>query len=217
MALKYPERDENGKAICQLCGKSFEIISATHLKKHNIPYEKYKKLYPEAALCSTKRIVRTQNNFNDTFVNDVLSDQEEETFSDDEIGIPIDKEIDDMGLFKNNEIDEIDPEYEYVHPEKVNILKFLKRLYPQLENNYAVEQRNYEDTIIFNYITDIADPITKVIFDFPNAFWHNSDKKQLSVKKRHFAQTGWRVITIPNAHPTTKDLMEELDIMGDEY
>ena len=37
----------DNKIQCQICKNFFEMISPTHLKKHNISMQEYKKMYPE--------------------------------------------------------------------------------------------------------------------------------------------------------------------------
>ena len=45
----YPEFDEKGKVICQVCGKSFMILTPSHLKTHDgIKYGEYNKMFPDA-------------------------------------------------------------------------------------------------------------------------------------------------------------------------
>jgi len=36
--LQYPEFDDKGKVICQVCGKSYQVISPRHLNLHKIQY-----------------------------------------------------------------------------------------------------------------------------------------------------------------------------------
>lgn len=38
--------DETGKAICQICKKSFDMIADSHLRKHGTSAKEYKQLYP---------------------------------------------------------------------------------------------------------------------------------------------------------------------------
>jgi len=53
--LETISREESKFVICEICGKEFEMISPTHLKKHNLTTKEYKEVFPEAKLSSKVR------------------------------------------------------------------------------------------------------------------------------------------------------------------
>ena len=48
-------REDEELVICKICGKKLEIISPTHLKKHNITVKQYLEFYPNEKISSKKR------------------------------------------------------------------------------------------------------------------------------------------------------------------
>jgi predicted Zn-ribbon and HTH transcriptional regulator/ribosomal protein S27AE len=49
-----PLSDEVGTVECRVCGERFVCITRTHLKKHGLTFEDYKRLYPDAPLMSVE-------------------------------------------------------------------------------------------------------------------------------------------------------------------
>ena len=69
----YPLLDEKGKLVCQLCGKSFLVISPKHLANHDIRYSEYKLRFPDAPLSTSEfaassRYGRVKNIFDDEII-----------------------------------------------------------------------------------------------------------------------------------------------------
>ena len=58
--LIHPEFDSKGNVVCQICGKSFLVISPMHLKKHNILFNDYVKRYPNAPVSGEEFNKRTK-------------------------------------------------------------------------------------------------------------------------------------------------------------
>ena len=52
---KYFNNKKENSIVCQLCGKTFKVISNTHLKLHNISSDKYRLLYGKNSLVSESR------------------------------------------------------------------------------------------------------------------------------------------------------------------
>ena len=99
----YPLMDGDGKVICQLCGKSFLVISPKHLGKHDIRYSEYKLRFPDAPLSTSEfaassKYGRVKNIFDDEeiFVEDEMENLEDEFegLNDPEIVLEVKTEID---------------------------------------------------------------------------------------------------------------------------
>lgn len=204
--LKYP-KGRNGKTICQECGREFSLISPKHLKeKHNgMTMAEYKLKYPDCPI-SSKAFVASTATFRDSVLfKDIEGLPSEPLDSDIEIA-----ELED-GKFRHSVL-----KLEGVSKNKVDILIFLHDAYPYLENNYSIEKRHFhDDRLLWKYITDMADPVKKVIFDFPDAFWHNEDPYPDPQKYDKLREDGWIVIVIDKHYPTVQDVFQDTDIISD--
>lgn len=209
--LPYEPFDENGKVVCQICGKSFQVISPTHLKTHKLQYADYIKRYPDAPLSSDQFVAKSKYGKNSTlFVDDAeISDDvmEEEVVVEEEIELQ-DEEF-EMTLKKV--VDEIkDP----VQNQKMAILDHLRLHYANVEKDYRILHKSpITKKFLYDYITDFADPVLKIIFDFPETFWHNKDVNQDPLKFRKLKNDGWQVITINGSAPGPEDIDFVIDGM----
>jgi hypothetical protein len=202
--LKYP-KGKNGKAVCQECGGEFMLISPAHLKKHGITMAEYKLKYPGCPV-SGAEYKATKNVYHDSIL-----------FKNDE-GLPSEPLDDDIalaelseGIYKHSILN-----LEGVSKNKADILTFLHDAYPYLEDNYSIEKRHFHDeSLLWKYITDMADPIKKVIFDFPDAFWHNEDAYPDPQKYDKLREDGWIVIVVDKHYPTAQDVYQDTDIISD--
>jgi hypothetical protein len=204
--LKYP-KGRNGKTICQECGQEFTLISPKHLKqKHNgMTMAEYKLKYPGCPISS-----RAYKATKTTYADSVL-------FASDE-ALPrevLDEDV-ELADLSDGKIKHTILNLEGVSKNKADILTFLHDAYPYLENNYSIEKRHfYDDSLQWKYITDIADPVKKVIFDFPNAFWHNEDPFPDPQKYGKLKEDGWIVIIVDKHYPTVQDVFQDTDIISD--
>ena len=201
--LKYP-KGKNGKAICQVCGKEFGLISPAHLKTHSLTITEYKLLYPDCPV-SGAAFVASTNLYHDSVLfkgseGEVAKLANEEAL----------EELKE-GSFKHSIL-----QLDNVPKNKADILLFLHKAYPYLENNYSIEKRHFhDDRLLWKYITDMADPIKKVMFDFPNAFWHNFDPAPDHQRDSILKEDGWVIITVDKHYPTVQDVFEDTDIICD--
>lgn len=204
--MKFPPVTEDGKIVCQLCGKPFDLITPSHLKRsHDTTYEKYRDLFPGAPLTSkqyqTMRKYVTFKTFKD----------KPETLSDD---VPVPSPV---KRYSPDPIPEPEEDYgPHVHPNKAEILKFLQSIYPALINNYTIELKAPSGHLEFQFCTDMADPISKTDFEFPNAIWHNKDCRPNSAREVVMKKEGWGVIRINTTVPTIEDVQEYLDIVVED-
>ncbi len=206
MELKYP-KGKNGKVICQECGKDFKLLSPSHLKrKHNgMTISEYKLKYPGCPM-SGHQYKTTLFTFKDSVL--FKGDEEEETKA-------LDEDIEfaelDEGKIKHTILN-----LEGVPKNKADILTFLHEAYPYLKDNYIIEKRHFhDDRLLWKYVTDMADPVKKVLFDFPNSFWHNIDSYPDPMKFDKLTKEGWIVISIDKHYPTVKDVYNDTDIISD--
>jgi hypothetical protein len=202
--LTYP-KGKDGKAICQECGGEFMLITPAHLKKHGITIAEYKLKYPDCPV-SGAEYKATRFTYKDSIL-----------FKDSE-GLPSEPIDDDLALeaLKESGVKHSVLDFKGVSKNKVDILTFLHDAYPYLENNHSIEKRHfYDDSLVWKYITDMADPIKKVLFDFPNAFWHNRDPYPDPAKFDKLKKDGWIVIVVDKHYPTAQDVFQDTDIISD--
>jgi len=201
--LKYP-KGKAGKVVCQECGKAFKLLSPAHLKKHDITMAEYKLKYPECPI-SGAEYKATQFTFKDSVL-----------FKDSE-GLPSKPLDDDIEIAElSDKIEHSKINLEGVPKNKSDILTFLHEAYPYLEDNYSIEKRHfYDDSLLWKYITDMADPVKKVLFDFPSAFWHNEDPYPDPAKYDKLKNDGWIVIIVDKHYPTAIDVFQDTDIISD--
>jgi len=202
--LKYP-KGKNGKAVCQECGGEYMLISPAHLKKHGITMAEYKLKYPECPV-SGAEYKATKNVYHDSIL-----------FKDDEAlpSVPLDDDVTlaelSEGIIKHTILN-----LKGVSKNKADILTFLHDAYPYLEDNYSIEKRHFhDDRLLWKYITDMADPVKKVIFEFPDAFWHNEDPFPDPAKYDKLKADGWIVIVVDKHYPTAADVYQDTDIISD--
>jgi hypothetical protein len=202
--LKYP-KGINGKAVCQECGQECKLITPAHLKKHDITLAEYKLKYPGCPI-SGSQYKATRFTYKDSIL-----------FKDSE-GLPSEPLDEDIALAELSEgyIKHSVLKLEGVSKNKADILTFLHDAYPYLEDNYSIEKRHFhDDRLLWKYITDMADPVKKVLFDFPSAFWHNEDPYPDPQKYDKLKEDGWIVVVVDKHYPTSQDVFQDTDIISD--
>jgi len=196
--LIHPEFDSKGKVICQICGKSFLVISPLHLKKHNIIFSDYVKRYPNAPVSSEEFNKRSKIGRD----KDMLFMEQQEK------GI-VNPEI-------NPEIEELDIEKimlkeiaeNPMKSSKNRILDILRVLYTNVRPDYMIRQFGTDGNLKFEFITDFCDPILKIVIQFPDTFWHNQEMYIDLNKKIKLESYGWLYFEIPTDNPS-KELIDK--------
>jgi len=196
--LIHPEFDSKGKVICQICGKSFLVISPLHLKKHNIIFSDYVKRYPNAPVSSEEFNKRSKIGRD----KDMLFMEQQEK------GI-VNPEI-------NPEIEELDIEKimlkeiaeNPMKSSKNRILDILRVLYTNVRPDYMIRQFGTDGNLKFEFITDFCDPILKIVIQFPDTFWHNQEMYIDLNKKIKLESYGWLYYEIPTDNPS-KELIDK--------
>lgn len=206
----YPLFDENGKVVCQICGKAFLVISPRHLKyKHKIEYREYTMRFPDAPLSTEEFIATSKFGKVKSMMGDDKIDEEglKEIFIDEPIDIDDDDDLEDFDLEKAYQKDIIkDP----IKAMKNRIFDHLKVYLSNVKMDYMVQEFAPSGHLIFETITDFCDPVLKIVIDFPDTFWHNRGFIDPS-RDLKLRQNGWKVLSIKSADPKLDKIDEALD------
>jgi hypothetical protein len=231
------------KVICQECGKSFGSI-CQHIKtcksSNGMGIEDYKRKYVDYPLYSYSFIANMKKHnmhfknripeglehladiditdSNIISVNSISNKNIVDTITDIDTPKNIEPEIQELKLLKDDlkkKKNEKDAEsYIDVLPSKINILKCLKKICPESINNFMIEKVTLSGFLEYKFITDIADPTSKIDFEFPNTFWHNQDTPNV-LRNKILERDGWRVIIIKSNSPNITDIKKHLDFVTD--
>jgi len=203
----YPLYDEKGKVVCQICGKSFLTISPKHLSSHKIKFADYFKRYPNAPKSNQEFAARSKFGREHT----IFKDQEEkEPVVADDLTLLIEQEpeVDELPIQREAEkVMKADP----IQATKNRIKNHLGLLFANVEQDYLIREYGPNDKVLkFEFITDFADPVLKVVFQFPDTFWHNRDLLVDLNKNLKLTEYGWKIIEIPGNSPTLEKIDEVL-------
>lgn len=196
----YPFKDEKGKIICQICGKSFLLISPTHLKKHNIKFDDYKKRFPDAPVANEEfadrgKFGKVKNLFSESEdVEPIIEDNEPEI-----------EELKIETFIQNST--PVNP----MEAMKMRILDQLKLYFNNVRKDYLIRQFGVDQRLKFEFITDFCDPILKIVIQFPDTFWHNKEALIDINKNYKLSKYGWKIIEIPGKSPDYDTINSHLD------
>ena len=219
----YPERNEEGKVLCQICGKPFNVITGAHINKHNVSMEQYKERFKNVALSSTE--FKTKQKYCKTNVfkkasdiikpndNDVIEDTEEtldfnrNTITEfEEIIVDEEPEIENLDI-PNFKEDTRDP----IKLKKQKILNILLEYFSNIKSDYFIRKLSLTNHLEYEYVSDFADPVLKVNIEFPNTFWHNNAGYNNPNRDIVLIRDGWKVININSRVPSTKDIRKAIN------
>jgi hypothetical protein len=229
--MKYPEFSEKGEVICQECGGAYKVLTGSHTRrKHNMSIEDYKAKYPGAptsgkmfSLTMSQVQSKTelfkekppevdlnQTGEDDVITDDILDDERAPTIE--EIQEKLEDE-DLSDLFTSDEVQDpelfdVEEEDKQTPKDKLQILKAVRQRYPFVQNNYMIKKFLLTNHLEYEFITDMADPINKVDFEFPNTFWHNRMAFEDPNRNQKLRQDGWRVILIEARIPKPSDVQK---------
>jgi len=218
--------DNNGLIICQICEKSYHFITSNHLRKqHDISTKEYREMYPEVPMAKkdyyktlkdkkgTKKHTEEkiifehgieELNLNEPFKEKIIFEPRIEELN---LNEPF---IDDNKSFKENKsIVELAnkkvsvPERSFdPMDDKIRIIAYLRISFPKIRDNYMFKKKRSDGSIECQFITDMADPSCKTVFDFPNAFWHNEQMcVSPHIRNQMLKSYGWNVIIINSPMP----------------
>ena len=214
----HPLLNEEGKVICQICGKAYLIISPRHLGTHKITFSEYKLRFPDAPIsCEEFNAMGKYGKEKNIFVKDEL----EKIEKDDEVEI---QEIDidipehDVEPVVAEEInfqevaDSAKPKVEDACSiAKDKILDHLRAFFTNIKKDYMIRILLLNGDLIFESITDFADPILKIDIEFPNTFWHNRMAHDDLNRNLKLKEYGWKVIKIESKAPSFKDISKAVN------
>ena len=174
---EYKEYDEQGKIICQVCGKSFSIISPSHLqRKHNMTFEEYKNKYPGVAV--TSKQFNTSRKYETTDMFNEKKPVVEEKVVDEPV---VEKSIDikDPGndpIFEELQNQSQSPLAPPILMNKIETSRFkiliqLQKYCKHMKQNYMIQKFSRTGHLEYEFITDYADPVLKVAVNFTKTFW----------------------------------------------
>ena len=208
--LQFPEFDDKGKVVCQICGKSYQVISPRHLAaSHKIEYADYTKRYPTAPLSSEQFAIKSKyGKHSDLFTNDI-----DDSVMDEEIFVDEEPELEDIefeAVLKKVVQETRDPTQ--VH--KMRVLDHLRLHFANIEKDYTIRQISpISKKQLFEYITDFCDPVLKIVVQFPDTFWHNNDRSIDPLKNIKLKEQKWKVIEIKSKAPSAKEIDNVIDSM----
>lgn len=207
--LQYPPFDEkSGKVICQICGKPFLVISPRHLVKHNITHADYVKRYPTAPLSSKEFSAKTKyGKVKDLFAPKHTDDDLEEIIVNEQPA-KIEDDIDIEKILKTRT--QKDP----IRQSKAQVLDTLRSYFTNIRSNYLIEEYSQiSNKLLCHFITDFADPVLKVVVQFPKTFWHNRDVQIDPLKNKKLTDLGWKVLVINSKAPTRQEIQKVVGAM----
>jgi len=214
----YEFLDNKQNTICQICGKKFISIVPSHLKMHNITMKEYRLRFPEAPIISPRsrtcikkndKILITEK---DAPVNEIL-DNDKRDIPKHDVNPIIHEEIifDD----KQTSIDDLNIK-DICVADKDKILIYLKSFFKNIIKDYMIQEFSLNNNLVYETITDFADPILKLNIEFPNSFWHNTMSFNNPLRNIRLKEYGWKVIEIKKASPSF-DEIEDILMSGNIY
>lgn len=203
----HPLMDKDRKVICQLCGKSFLVISPKHLGTHDIRYSEYKLRFPDAPLSTSEfaassRYGRVKNIFDDEeiVVEDEMENLEDEFEGMEDPEIVVEKEIDIDKLTET-----IRKFKDPMQERKSKILDHLRSFFSNIQQDYMVQLIDGGGFLRSEFITDFADPILKIDIELPDVFWHNQGFPDPN-RNNKLKVYGWKVITVTGNSPSPEKI-----------
>lgn len=192
---------ENGDVICAICGKTFKVITSRHLKKiHNMSLGEYKIKYPNAAIIGERTIAKRKYKRTEMFKEKKKP-----------IILESDNLYDEIKYVMNTE--ELDNK-EIKNSAKKEIFNVLKERFPNVIPDYTIKKLDMQGRLEYSIITDIADPVNKIDFEFSETFWHNPGFYYVSpVRENMLQENGWKVITFKGKHLAKDELLKKLDLI----
>jgi uncharacterized Zn finger protein (UPF0148 family) len=201
MNEQYPIFDEKGKIVCQICGKSFQFISPRHLKKHAVTTEQYKKRFPNIPLTTKQFNAKSKYARYNKDLFDVDSEKQEKPLEDD----PVIEEL-DLREELEKTVRKLDP----MESMKKRILDHLLIYFSNVQQDYILRQTDPQNRLLFEFVTDFCDPILRVVFQFPDTFWHNKEYALDPNKNYKLESHGWKVIEIGSTSPSLDKIDEAI-------
>jgi very-short-patch-repair endonuclease len=219
----YPFFNEEGKVICQVCGKPYLVISPRHLGTHEIKYDEYKLRFPDAPLSCEEFHARGRFGKDKTiFVKNELDkieqeEKKEKVMSIDDLDFEDDEPIPDEVfatvkeeiIFDTSSNKKSKP-FDICDQSKDQILDHLRTFFTNIRKDYMIQEFTLDGRMLFEFISDFSDPVLKVNIEFPNAFWHNRMRFDDPTREQKLKECGWKVIKINSKAPSFQDIRKKL-------
>ncbi len=203
----YPLFSEDGKVNCQLCGKPFLVIAPKHLETHGVTYSEYKLRFPDVPLSCEEFYTRSSyGKEKQIFVKETLDAFEEEVEVLEEP--EIDDEIDIEEVLTKDKPNK--PE-DFCDISKDKVLDHLRCFFTNIRKDYMIQIFSPSEMLLFETISDFADPVLKINVEFPNCFWHNLDTHIKPNREITLQTNGWKVIKIKSKAPTFDQIKDALE------
>lgn len=201
----YELFSEEGKVVCQICGKAYLVISPRHLGTHKLTYSEYKLRFPDAPLsCEEFNVRGKYGKEKHIFVEEELKKLDEPEIDNDipshDVEPTIDEEIDFEQVLEDAKSK--DP----CDMSKDKILDYLRAFFTNIKKDYMIREFSMNGNMLFEFITDFADPILKINFEFPNSFWHNRMAYIDANRDLKLKECGWKIFKINTRSPSIKDI-----------
>jgi len=212
----YPSTNNEGKVLCQICGKPFSIITPGHLLKHQVTMKQYKLRFPDSPLTSSDFKSRQKYAKSSLFKKDseetnkslkppiqkenIIEDKISDYKFPEEIIVNEEPEIEELEIDYKTEIK--DP----IQYKKNQILNCLKQFYSNIQMDYMIQKLSISNHLEYEFITDFADPILKVNIEFPKTFWHNQNQFNDPQRNNKLKIEGWKVIEIHSQNPSNSEI-----------
>lgn len=216
----YPVYDDKKNIICQICGKGFLQITNVHLKSHNLTTAEYKLRFPDIPLISPKRkfyspikkkqeLFVTKKEIPLNLISDDKRDKKKvikKDIPEHDVNPVIHKEI----VFDSPNVVEVKKQVDICGYHKDRILNYLKTFFTHIEKDYMIQEYALSGHLIYECISDFADPVLKINIEFPNTFWHNDLSTNRSFRTNRLKEYGWNIIEIKTSSPTLKKIEQIL-------
>jgi len=229
----------SGRVTCKLCERTFKILTDKHMRgAHGITLKDYKERFPGAEIAgqywSTMQTHKEHHLFNKTPIDtappspspvempatdndlivddmDIAPDSQEDLHFNVAEKFP---EIEELDLNTPLDIEEAVEESKLLDPEGLNSKKstflFLKTIYPTVVADFNIQKFFQGKHLQYQYITDIADPINKIDFEFPDTYWHNEGPIDL-MRDTKLRANGWKIVTVKGMNPTSEKIRNALE------
>lgn len=194
----FPLYDEKGKVVCQICGKSYLVISPRHLQTHNIVYSDYTSRFPKAPLSNQEFKARGKYGKTKNLFIQPENEKKEEIDEFLKISEPEIEELDDIEKFIKSETAHKDP----IRSMKIKFRDHLRLHFSNIQMDYLIRQFGTDKRLKLEFITDYCDPVLRVVVQFPDTFWHNQDVCIDLNKIKKLESYGWKVFEIRSNNPS---------------
>lgn len=210
---KYPVFTEDGKIICQVCGKSFKMLTQSHTLMHGFSPKSYKEKFGTPLFAeSSKRKISTSLKARNI---SLFKNQENKP------AIPELELLDDDSVPDIQDLKELpEPINKKKDPSfaKTDIACFLETIFSgrDAKENYFIEEYSGSGAfpgtthLKYSFITDITIPSLKLAFFFPDTFWHNREAALDPNKYSKLSEDGWKSIIVKGSAPSHDQIKQEL-------